>query len=88
MTLAPGERIVEMGGGGGGFGPPMERVPDRVRRDVEARFVTPERAAEVYGVSLEPDGNGGWVVDEAATLARRSALTEPQSMEQPGPGRS
>ena len=88
VTLAPGERIVEMGGGGGGFGPPMERVPDRVRRDVEARFVTPERAAEVYGVSLEPDGNGGWVVDEAATLARRSALTEPQSMEQPGPGRS
>ena len=36
--------------GGGGYGDPRGREPERVRDDVLARFVSFERAREVYGV--------------------------------------
>jgi N-methylhydantoinase B len=76
VTLAPGERIVETGGGGGGFGPAHEREPERVRRDVEAGVVTRARAAEVYGVVVRHAGHGEWVVDGTATERRRAASSE------------
>ena len=39
-----------MSSGGGGYGPPRERDPDRVRRDVAEGWISPERARDVYGV--------------------------------------
>jgi N-methylhydantoinase B len=35
--------------GGAGFGPPHERAPELVRRDIEQGFLSPEDAERVYG---------------------------------------
>ena len=70
VTLAPGETLVAVCCGGGGYGPPLERDPDRVRRDVLEGWVSPGRAAEVYGVIL--DGSTG--IDLFATAAARARL--------------
>lgn len=67
VELQPGEIIVDVGPGGGGYGAARERDPERVRADVLAGFVSVGRAREVYGVELDPDG----AVDAAATAALR-----------------
>jgi N-methylhydantoinase B len=61
-----GETILVWGGGGGGYGDPLERDPQLVAADVAAGLLSPERALEVYGVSI---ANG--MVDAAATAALR-----------------
>jgi N-methylhydantoinase B len=55
--------------GGGGFGDPLRREPERVATDVRHGLVSPEVAADVYGVVL---GEGG--VEEAATAAARERI--------------
>jgi N-methylhydantoinase B len=55
--------------GGGGIGDPLERDPDAVAHDVVERTVSPEAAAQVYGVVL-----GGAGIDREATSHRRAAL--------------
>ena len=57
--------------GGGGYGDPLERDPELVRRDVEDGLVSPERALEAYGVVLT-DAEHGFVVDEEATARSRA----------------
>ena len=52
VTLAPGETIISISCGGGGYGPPRERAPERVKRDVTERWITAERARSVYGVDI------------------------------------
>jgi len=42
-------------GGGGGFGSPRERDPERVRNDVLDGFVSLEAARRDYGVVLDPE---------------------------------
>ena len=39
--------------GGGGYGPPFEREPERVLEDVRQGYVSPERAREDYGVAID-----------------------------------
>jgi N-methylhydantoinase B len=56
--------------GGGGYGDPIRRDPARVVRDVKNGRVTPQRAAEIYGVVLGDDGG----VDAEATSTRRRAI--------------
>ncbi|HVB89007.1 MAG TPA: hydantoinase B/oxoprolinase family protein [Beijerinckiaceae bacterium] len=56
--------------GGGGWGDPLERDPQAVRRDVEEGYVSRQRAHEVYGVVLS-DGDE---IDAAATERRRAEL--------------
>jgi len=56
--------------GGGGFGDPLLREPERVADDVERRRISPEAAAAVYGVVLGGDRNA----DIAATARRRADL--------------
>jgi N-methylhydantoinase B len=67
LVLADQERVIGYYGGGGGYGPPFERDPQLVRRDVEEGWITSERAREVYGVELDPHGR----VDLDATRLRR-----------------
>ena len=52
--------------GGGGFGNPLDRDPERVRDDVRDGWVSVEKARETYGVvlDLEPEL---FAVDYAAT---------------------
>lgn len=70
VSVAPGERVVSTSCGGGGYGPPWERDPEAVRRDVAEGLVTRERALRVYGVVLDPDG----AVDPSATARRRGEM--------------
>jgi len=56
-------------GGGGGWGHPFDREPERVLADVQNGFVSRARAEEDYGVVL----TRGIEVDAAATSKRRAA---------------
>jgi N-methylhydantoinase B len=49
VVLGPGAVIRTMTGGGGGFGGPGGRDPERVEEDVRNRHVTLEHAREAYG---------------------------------------
>lgn len=57
--------------GGGGFGDPFQREPQRVVSDVNEGYVSPDRAAADYGVVVVERDND-WVLDEAATRERRA----------------
>jgi len=60
IELEDGERIVSVTAGGGGYGPPEERAPARVRHDVAEGWISKARARDVYRVAvneaLEIDG--------------------------------
>jgi len=68
--ISGGDVVVMQSAGGGGFGDPLTRDPERVRRDVGAGYVSPERARDGYGVVLTARGE----VDVDATGAQRLAL--------------
>ena len=68
--LKDGERIVSITCGGGGYGPPTERDPQQVERDVQEGWITPRRAREVYQVAL----NERLELDVEATRRLRSAV--------------
>lgn len=67
ITLEPGERIISVGTGGGGYGDPRRRDSSCVRQEVADRLISPERARRVYGVALRPDGE----IDELETARLR-----------------
>ncbi|HTX07343.1 MAG TPA: hydantoinase B/oxoprolinase family protein [Solirubrobacteraceae bacterium] len=69
-VLAPGQRLVSYSTAGGGYGPPHEREPERVARDVREGWVSTRLAHEVYAVVLGAAGD----VDTAATATLRRAL--------------
>jgi N-methylhydantoinase B len=52
--LDPGSVVELRTGGGGGFGEPLERDPERVRADVRDGYVSIEAAERDYGVVLDP----------------------------------
>ncbi len=53
--LEPGDTVTHYTPAGGGYRPPREREPERVREDVLDGFVSLEKAARVYGVVLDPE---------------------------------
>jgi N-methylhydantoinase B len=69
VTLQPGERVVSHSSAGGGYGSPFERDPARVLHDLREGWITPERAASVYGVVTT-----GSLADD--TLALDATATE------------
>jgi len=69
VTLADGELIVSYSSGGGGYGPPSERDPEIVGRDVREGYISRARAKDVYGVVIDAAGD----VVYADTVALRSA---------------
>jgi N-methylhydantoinase B len=70
VELKPGEVVRYLTCGGGGFGPPRERDPALVLRDVREGKVSAERAREIYRVAVDTQA---WVVDEAETAKLREA---------------
>jgi N-methylhydantoinase B len=71
QRLDRGDAITIRAGGGGGFGPPEERDPGAVARDVREGYVSPGVAREVYGVVLDART---FAVDPAATEKRRTEI--------------
>jgi N-methylhydantoinase B len=69
-AVEEGATVVIRSAGGGGYGDPLERDPERVAADVREGYVSPEAAADVYGVLLQSSGE----LDSAATLCRRKQL--------------
>ena len=57
VVLREGDVVRIESAGGGGFGDPRERDPERVLRDVVEGLVSPTEAARAYGVVLEADGS-------------------------------
>ncbi|RWE82225.1 MAG: hydantoinase B/oxoprolinase family protein [Mesorhizobium sp.] len=51
--LAEGEWIKGIDNGGGGYGDPLDRSPDRVLYDIVEGYETIDRARDVYGVVFE-----------------------------------
>lgn len=69
LQLKPGDVISYRTCGGGGYGPPDERDPQLVLRDVREGKVSVERAREVYHVAID---SSAWSVDVDATATLRS----------------
>jgi N-methylhydantoinase B len=53
--LAKGDVYIMSSGGGGGFGPPSERAPESLARDVRQGYVSVEAAWNDYGVRFDPE---------------------------------
>ncbi len=67
VKIRAGQRVRLESPGGGGWGNPLERDPQRVARDVRLGYVSAETAAGDYGVVVTENGE----VDERATVALR-----------------
>ena len=48
-----GKNVSLITGGGGGWGDPKQRDPERVLRDVQNEYVTLGQALEIYGVAID-----------------------------------
>ena len=62
--------------GGGGWGKPLTRPPERVLRDVRNGYIGVEHAREAYGVVVLGDVDRdpeGLIIDAAATAKLRQA---------------
>ncbi len=68
LQVKPGDVVSYRTCGGGGFGPPEERDPQLVLRDVREGKVSAERAREIYRVAVDTET---WTVDEKKTAELR-----------------
>jgi N-methylhydantoinase B len=75
IQIKHGEIFGKVSGGGGGVGPPLERDPIAVQRDVRNEMTTVDYAREVYGVVIDPDT---LEIDEEATRALRAEKNAPE----------
>jgi N-methylhydantoinase B len=73
--IRPGEFIVGSDCGGGGYGSPLERDPDRVHLDVLEKYVSIEKARDIYGVIFTGRiDEESLAVDHEATMQQRRKL--------------
>ncbi len=70
-TIKKGDILYCSCGGGGGYGDPLERDPERVKQDVDNKLVSLKAAYEIYGVVIE-----GSEVNIEKTEKRRKELKE------------
>ena len=69
--LKPGDVVTIDAAGGGGYGNPLEREPERVESDVVEGYVSLEKAREDYGVIINPKT---LTLDEEGTRKLRESL--------------
>ncbi|MEM6500045.1 MAG: hydantoinase B/oxoprolinase family protein, partial [Pseudomonadota bacterium] len=72
IHLRKNDIVVMESAGGGGYGDPLKRDPDRVLRDIKFGYVSNDKALELYGVVVAEDGS----VDAVATNNKRKSLRE------------
>ena len=82
-VMCRGDRLRTKWCGGGGHGPPLDREPERVLRDVVEEKITPAHARETYGVVVDESGRA---VDRNATEALRAAKAAPRTGGRTGAG--
>jgi N-methylhydantoinase B len=70
LVLNEGETLIARSCGGGGYGPPWERDPEAVRRNVAEGWISRDRAEIVYGVIFDAAGT----VNGQETNAARERL--------------
>ena len=68
-NVPPETIVAQEAGGGGGFGNPRERPPEKVQEEVKNGIISVEQAKEIYGVALDP---GTMKIDEGETKKLRS----------------
>jgi N-methylhydantoinase B len=78
--VPPQSEVIVRTGGGGGWGDPFEREPEKVRADVLEELVSLEAARDQYGVVLDR----ALLVDGAATQSLRRKLRASRSGAQSG----
>src|SRR5262245_45796921 len=76
QTVPEGSVAVIVTAGGGGWGDPLERDPERVRQDVIDDLVSEDAARDQYGVVLDATTRA---VQEEATALRRTELKAARS---------
>jgi len=72
-TIRPGEWIVGTTNGGGGYGDPLDREPERVLTDVIHGWVSPAAARDIYGVVIADGGKTPRVDSDATDALRKSS---------------
>jgi N-methylhydantoinase B len=70
--LNAGDTFTLLTGGGGGFGPPKEREPERVAHDVRQGYISQAAAKDTYHVALKSTGE----VDTHATHNLRNRAVD------------
>ena len=89
VPLKAGEAFEYAFGGGGGWGDPLERDPQRVCEDVLDEYVTPEGARRDYGVVLRGSLEAlDLTVDFAATQRLRETQRASSVPARPRSGRA
>ena len=68
-AMTPGEVLVNCSGGGGGWGDPLKRDPEKVLNDVRNGYISLTSAERDYGVVIDP---GALTLEAAATEALRN----------------
>ena len=66
--LNKGDTFTLLTGGGGGFGPPVERDPERVKNDLRQGYICKESAKKIYKVAMLKSGS----IDVKATNELRN----------------
>ena len=88
IRLEPGDHMIYRSNGGGGFGNPLDRDPERVSADVELGWISTEKANAVYGVVLRADESAKdrYVIDLNATTVMREQMAKETRVRGYGPG--
>jgi N-methylhydantoinase B len=56
IVVRKDQLVVSYSNGGGGYGDPSHRLPEKVAKDVREGWISKERAREVYKVSCNSEG--------------------------------
>ena len=73
--LTEGDSVVLRSAGGGGYGDPLQRVPEAVAEDLALGYISREVCAQIYGIVVGPEGSVDLPASQAARDSIRAART-------------
>jgi N-methylhydantoinase B len=73
VRLEPGDLVVARSAGGGGYGAPTTRSMKDIARDVSEGWISPERARQVYGATIDVNGQAVRVVPDGGAASPQSS---------------